>query len=248
MLDRTYRFVEVPLVGYVLHEDSFTFGYKEYFSAINYDVHLHVTDKKNVSKLEELIDKELSKGRIKTVAEGIGGVKGDLYMASRMGSLFLALSLEECSLLQTIIPLVFVPGPVYPLLGAYIFKRFGEKKALEQMKVKLKEHVVEYDASGIKKKIDDAQLKQKIKDYAIAKRQGSWWQRLKRIRKLESELEGKRAVIANDIDELIAVSTALRDAAADKVPYETVTHVYSVIRDLYNYTWWQKGMPVIFNW
>ncbi len=55
---RTYRFVEVPLVGYVLHDDSL-FSYKEYFSAITYDVQLYVTDKNNVSKLEELVNKEL---------------------------------------------------------------------------------------------------------------------------------------------------------------------------------------------
>lgn len=244
---RTYRFVEVPLVGYVLHDDSL-FSYKEYFSAITYDVQLYVTDKNNVSKLEELVNKELSKGRMRTITEGIGGVKGDIYLASRISSIFVALSMEDNSLMQMIIPLVLVPGPVYPLLGAYIFKRFYEKKALEQMKSKLKEHVTEYDVSPIQKKIDDLHLKDKIRDYADSKRRGSCWQRLKRIWRLEPELVEKRSVVANDLEELIALSTSMRDKSSDKIPYAAIANTYSVIRDLYNYSWWQKGTPVIFSW
>lgn len=244
----TYRFVEVPLIGYVLHEDSFTFGYKEYYknlvSVLDDDVQVYVTKKENVSQLEELITRETTKGHMMTVAEGVGGLKGDILLASRIGSVFIALSLENCALLQALIPVILVPGPVYPLLGAYLFKRLGEKGALEHMKTKLYNHVFEYDAQKIMQHIEDRSLVEKIKEYALLKQSGNRWAKMKRIWKLESELNEKRQVLKQGFAELGELCTTLHKNADEKAPYETCTRVYGVVEEIYGNTWWQKS-PVI---
>ena len=245
---RTYRFVEVPLIGYVLQEDSFTFGYKEYYknlvSVLDNEVCVYVTKKENVSQLEELITRETTKGSIKTVAEGMGGLKGDILLASRIGSFYIALSFKNCTVLQALIPLILVPGPVYPLLGAYIFKRLGEKGALEHMKIKLYDHIFEYDARKIMQQVEESSLVEKIKEYASLKQRGSRWAKIKRIWKLEPELHEKRQALKQGFAELGALCKTLYEKATDKAPYETCTRVYGVVEEIYNNTWWQKS-PVI---
>ncbi|MBI4440988.1 hypothetical protein HY639_02365 [Candidatus Woesearchaeota archaeon] len=245
-MQHTYRFVEVPLVGYVLHEDSFTFGYREYFKEIDAKVELYVEDKQHVSQLEYILDKELAKGKMKTVAEGIGGLKGDIYLASRMGSLFLAFGLEESRLMQSLLPLVLVPGPVYPLLGAYIFKRLGEKGAFRQMKDKLHDHVTEYDTGPICREAARLSLSQKIRDFSAAKKQGNFWKRTRRVCTLEPSLDKQRDELVQSWSSLMTATKAAYDAAQDKAPYDTALHVYSTCCDIYKYTWWQKT-PVIFS-
>ena len=244
---RIYTFVEVPLIGYVLHEDSFTFGYKEYFSPQEYEVHAYLSKKEKFSELEQLMEKELTKGKMKAIAEGVGGIKGDLFLRSRMSSIFIALSMEEYTLFHTLIPLILVPGPVLPLLIPYFFKRLGENGAVEQLKKKLGEHVCEYDATPFYAKISELKLQEKIKEYAEAKKAGNLWTKLKRVWKLEPDLEAKRVEIAKGADELISTSKGLAMSSQGKMPYDITTQVYSVMRELYNYTWWQKGTPVVFG-
>ncbi len=245
---RIYRFVEVPLVGYVLQEDSFTFGYKEYYknlvSVLDDDVSVYVTKKENISQLEQLITRETTKGSVKTVAEGIGGVKGDILLASRIGSVFIALSLENCALLQALIPLILVPGPVYPLLGAYIFKRLGEKGALEQMKKKIYDHIFEYDAQKIIQYLEHLSLAEKIQEYALLKQRGNRWAKVKRIWKLEIELDEKRKILKQGFAEVGELCTTLHTNATEKAPYETCLRAYKVVEEIYQNKWWQNS-PVI---
>lgn len=241
-MQKTYTIVEVPLVGYVLRENSFYFGYHECISKANYPVKTYLDSR--ISKLEETIDKELNKGNPKILFEGIGGVKGDVFKASRMGSACISLGLEESTFIKFLGPMMVLPFVLYPLVSAFFFKHYGEKCAFEYIKEHLTEDKNSYDSSYLQKKIDEYELKEKIEKYSEMKKQGNFKSKVKRFFKLEEELETKSKEIACDFENLIDICDKQMVWAKDKAPYETIKETYSGIKQIYDYTWFQK-MPVI---
>ena len=241
-MQKTYTLVEVPLVGYALRENSFYFGYNECISKTNYQIKTYLDSR--ISKLEETIDKELNKGNPKILLEGIGGVKGDIFKASRIGSACIILGLEDSTFVKFVGPMMVLPFVFYPLISTYFFKHYGEKCAFEYIKEHLNENKNSYDSSYLQKKIDEYGLKEKIERYAEIKKQGNFKSKVKRFFKLEDELETKSKEISYDFQNLIEICDKQITWAKDKTPYETIKETYSGIKLIYDYTWWQK-MPVI---
>lgn len=233
---KTYNFIEVPLVGYILAENSWTFGYKELFKK-EYGVEVYLSEESKRKTLEELINSEAKKGKIKTLAYGIGTAGTAATASSAIASILgLVCSGGACPLwlgamFSTLAPLAW--APIIATGGFVIAKRLGGRKGLQYIEKSFPQEIKTLDYMPITNVIKNQDLENKTLEYYLLKMSGTRKEKLKRLFKQDSSIKILRKELEKGFEKLADTSYEMFEQAKEeeKKQYKAITKTYSYIRE-----------------
>jgi len=231
---KTYKFIEVPLIGYVLSENPWTFGYKELFKK-EYKVEFYLSEESRRKTLEELISSEARKGKIKTLAYGIGTAGTAATASSAIASaLGLICSGGACPLwlgamFSTLAP--FAWAPIISTGGFVVAKRLGGRKGLQSIEKSFPQEVKMLDYTHIKEVIKDQDLENKTLEYYLLKMSGTRKEKLKRLFKQDPNIKILKKELEEGFKKLADTSYEMfKQAKEEKEQYKAITKTYDYIR------------------
>ena len=229
---KSYRFIEVPLVGYILAENPWTFGYSEIFKK-EYNVEVYLSEESNRKTLEGLLSAEAKKGKIKTLAYGIGTAGTAATASSAVASVLgLICSGGACPLwlgamFSTLAPLAWVP--IVSTGGFVVAKRLGGRKGLQYIKKSFPREVKKLDYTPITELIKNQDLENKTLEYYLLKMSGTKKEKLKRLFKTDPNIKSLKKELANGFEKLAETSYEMfRQSKEEK--YLAISKTYDYIR------------------
>lgn len=231
---KTYKFVEVPLVGYILAENPWTFGYKELFKK-EYNVEFYLSEESKRKTLEDLISSEAKKGKIKTLAYGIGTAGTAATASSAIASILgLVCSGGACPLwlgamFSTLTPFAWVP--VIATGGFVIAKRLGGRKGLQYIEKSFPQETKTLDYTHITDLIRDQDLENKTLEYYLLKMSGTKKEKLKRLFKQDSNIKSLKKELKEGFKKLADTSYEMSlQSKEEKEQYKAISQTYEYIR------------------
>lgn len=232
---KTYKFVEVPLIGYVLEENPWIFGYKEVFRK-NYNVEVYLSEESKLKTLEDLICMETEKGKLKTLLYGIGTAGTAATASSAVASVLgLVCSGGACPLwlgamFSTLMPLAWVP--IVATGGFVIAKRLGGRKGLQYLSRSFPEEIKLLDYTPIKEVIIKEDLEMKTTEYYFSKVSGTRKEKLKRLFIGDQHLKTMKKDLKRGFENLVDVSYEMfmESKEEEKELYKTINKTYDYIR------------------
>lgn len=229
---KTYKFIEVPLVGYTLSKNPWTFGYKELFKK-NYNVEVYLSEESKLKTLEAIVSAEAKKGKIKTLMYGVGTAGTAATASSAVASaLGLVCSGGACPLwlgamFATLAPLAWIP--IVATGGFVIAKRLGGRKGLKYLSESFPEKIKILDYEPITDIIKNKDLEAKTTEYYLSKIQGTRKEKLKRIIKKEPRLKLLKKDLKEGFENLADKSYEMFMESEEKEPYKAVNETYKYI-------------------
>jgi len=230
-----YKFVEVPLVGYVLAENPWTFGYKELFTK-QYSVGFYLSEESKRKTLEGLVSCEAKKGKIKTLAYGIGTAGTAATASSAIASILgLVCSGGACPLwlgamFSTLAPFAWVP--IMASGGFVVAKRLGGRKGLQYIEKSFPREIKTLDYAPIAELINTEDMEMRVMEYYFAKTSGTRKEKLKRMLVGDPHLKAMRKDLENGFEKLVDVSHEMytQSAKEDKEAYAAIAQTYDYVR------------------
>lgn len=230
---KTYKFIEVPLVGYALSKNPWTFGYKELFKK-NYNVEVYLSEESKLKTLETLIDAEAKKGKIKTLMYGIGTAGTAATASSAVASMLgLICSGGACPLwlgamFATLTPFAWMP--IVATGGFVIAKRLGGRKGLKYLSESFPEKIRISDYEPIIAIIKNKDLEAKTTEYYLSKIQGTRKEKLKRLIKKDPQLKLLKKDLKEGFESLVDKSYEMfMESEEEKELYKTINKTYKYI-------------------
>ncbi|MDP2908120.1 MAG: hypothetical protein Q8O03_09395 [Nanoarchaeota archaeon] len=231
---KTYKFVEVPLIGYVLTENPWTFGYKELFNK-EYNVEVYLSEESKRKTLEDLVSSEAKKGKIKTLAYGIGTAGTAATASSAIASILgLVCSGGACPLwlgamFSTLTP--FAWAPIIATGGFVIAKRLGGRKGLQYIEKSLPKEIKTLDYTPITDLIKNQDLENKILEYYLLKMSGTRKEKLKRLFKQDTNIKLLKKELEKGFGKLADTSYEMfQQSKEEKEQYRAINKTYDYIR------------------
>lgn len=231
---KTYKFVEVPLIGYTLTEKTWSFGYWELFKK-NYDVEVYLSEESNLKTLESIVSSEAKKGKIKTIAYGIGTAGTAATASSAIASILgLVCSGGACPLwlgamYATVAPLAWVP--IAATGGFVIAKRLGGRKGLQYLNKSLSKPKL-LDYGPIANAISKHDLETKTTEYYLSKIAGTRKEKIKSLFLGDSHLKAMKKDLERGFTDLTNISYEMfmDSKEEEKELYKAINKTYAYIR------------------
>lgn len=231
---KTYKFVEVPLVGYVITENSWTFGYKELFKK-EYNVEFYLSKESKRKTLEDLIISEAKKGKIKTLAYGIGTAGTAATASSAIASVLgLVCSGGACPLwlgamFSTLAPFAWVP--IMATGGFVMAKRLGGRKGLQYIEKSFPQETKVLDYTPLTDLIRNQDLENKTLEYYLLKMSGTKKEKLKRFFKQDPNIKSLKKELEQGFEKLANTSYEMfQTSKEEKKQYLAMSKTYDYIR------------------
>jgi len=228
----SYKFVEVPLVGYTLAKNPWTFGYKEIFNK-DYKVDVFLSDNTKIDTLESLVSAEAKKGKFKTLIYGIGTAGTAATASSAVASILgLICSGGACpmwlgAMFSALTPLAWIP--IAASGGFVVAKRLGGRKGLRYLKDSFPGEIKRIDYSPIEGVIKERDLEAKTLEYYASKLEGTRREKLKRMFKKNPELKQLKKDLKDGFQELTEKSYEMLNESEEKEVYLSLHKTYKYI-------------------